>query len=421
MPIKGKVAKSILEGNKMSQAKVPRELHLKIAREKHKQLSAIMKENDIDCWIVFVRSTAAIPDPVMELVVVGDIVWQSAFIFSLKNDKLTSTALVGNYDVINEENKKLWDEVVGYVEGISEPFKELIDKINPKKIALNYSINDITSDGLTHGQYMIISDILKEHKEKFTSAEKLIQKLRGLKSETEIELVTKAAEMTKDIFERIGSQVKVGMSETEVQKLFHDEMDRLQVIESWQRNSCPAVDAGPDKEIGHAGPLPDVKVQKNHTLHYDFGVKLHGYCSDIQRMYFFGKEEDIPEELIHGFETVHGAITRAAEFIKPGVIAHEVDKVARDYVIERGYEEYGHALGHQVGTRAHDGGVLLGPLWERYGDLPKGKVEENMIFTLELNVKTKNYGYVSLEEDIVVTKDGCRFLIPRQEKFICME
>ena len=405
----------------MSKSKIPRDLHLKIAKEKHNQLPAIMKELDIDCWIIFARSTAAIPDPIMELVVVGDIVWKSAFIFSLKDGKFSKTAIVGNYDVFNEVMKGIWDEVLSYREGISEIFKKFIDKLSPEKIAIDYSTDDVTSDGLTYGMYMILSEILADHKKKFVSAENIIQKLRGRKSKIEIELITKSCEMTNGIYERIGSQVKVGMIETDIQKMFHDEVDKLGVVTAWQAHSCPAVDAGPDKEIGHSGPIHEIKVQKGQTLHYDFGVKLHGYCSDIQRMYFFGKEEEIPKELIHAFETVHGAITRAAEFIKPGVKGYEVDKVARDYVIERGYEEFGHALGHQVGTRTHDGGTLLGPLWERYGNIPKGPVEENMIFTLELNVKTKNYGYVSLEENIIVTKDGCKFLIPRQEKFITIE
>ena len=405
----------------MSESKIPRDLHLQIAKEKHDLLPAIMKELDIDCWIVFARSTAAIPDPVMELVVVGDIVWKAAFIFSLENGKFNKTAIVGNHDVINEEEKGIWDKVLGYKEGISELFKQFVDDLDPKKIAIDYSTDDVTSDGLTYGMYIILSDILAEHTKKFVSAENIIQKLRGRKSKTEIELIIKSCEMTKGIYERIGSQVKVGMAETDVQNMFHDEVAKLGVVTAWQAHSCPAVDAGPDKEIGHAGPKPDIKVKEGHTLHYDFGVKLHGYCSDIQRMYFFGKEEDIPEELIHAFDTVHGAITRAAEFIKPGVKGFEVDKIARDYVLERGYEEYGHALGHQVGTKTHDGGTLLGPLWERYRDIPKGLVEENMVFTLELNVKTKSYGYVSLEEDIVVTKDGCKFIIPRQEKFITIE
>lgn len=405
----------------MSQAKTPRNVHLKIVKEKHEQLPAIMKEAAIECWIVFTRETAQISEPVMDIVVGGDVVWHSAFIFSNIKGAFKKTALVGNYDVNAEKDKGIWDQVLGYKEGISAILKKHIEQLNPKNIALNYDIDDVSSDGLTYGMYLTLVKILGEKKELFTSAAPIIQKLRGRKSETEIVLVTKACLLTKDIYKRIGAQVKVGMNETEIQKMFHDEMNKLGVIESWQRNSCPAVDAGPDKEIGHSGPQPTIKVQKGHTLHYDFGVKLHGYCSDIQRMYFFGAEKDIPEELIYAFDTVHKAITLAAEFIKPGVKGYEVDKIARDHVISRGYEEYGHALGHQVGRQAHDGGTLLGPLWERYGEIPKGTIEENMIFTLELNVKTKNYGYVSLEEDIVVTKDGCRFLIPRQEKFRIME
>ncbi|TFF90384.1 MAG: aminopeptidase P family protein [Promethearchaeota archaeon] len=405
----------------MSKVKVPRETHLKIASEKHEQLPAIMKKEKVDCWIIFARETDSTPDPVMDIVVAGDVVWHSAFIFSLAEDKLSKVAIVGNHDVNAEEDKRLWDEVIGYKEGISKPLADYIKKLDPKKIALNYSIDDVTSDGLTHGMFLTISEILKDKKDRFISAEPIIQDLRGRKSQTEIELVKEACILTKEIYEEMAAKLKVGMNEKEVQKMFHDKMDSLGVIEAWQRNSCPAVDAGPDKGIGHAGPKKDSLLKKGHTVHFDFGIKLHGYCSDIQRMYFFGKEEDIPEELQHAFDTVHKAITLAAEFIKPGVKGYEVDKIARDHVLERGYEEYTHALGHQVGTHAHDGGVLLGPLWERYGDIPKGEVQENMIFTLELYTKTKNYGYVSLEEDIVVTKDGCEFLIPRQDKFICIE
>ncbi|MEA2070709.1 MAG: M24 family metallopeptidase [Asgard group archaeon] len=405
----------------MSLSKPPRDVELKIIREKHQQIPEILHEHDIECWIVFIRETAATPDPVQPLVLGGDVVWQSAFIFSLKNKVFTKTAIVGNYDAPEEKNKGLWDKVIAYKEGISAPLKEYILALGPKNIALNYSIDDVTSDGITHGMFLTISEILENYTQKFVSAAPIIQALRGRKSKTEIDLVTKACELTEDIYERIGSQVKIGMSETEIQQMFHNEMDRLGVTEAWHRGHCPAVDTGPDKEIGHAGPLPDNKVKYGHTLHYDFGIKRYGYCSDIQRMYFFGSREDIPEELHHAFNTVYHAITLAAEYIKPGVPGYKVDKVARDYVKEQGYEEYGHALGHQVGTQAHDGGTLLGPLWERYGDIPKGKVEQNQIFTLELHVNTENYGAVSLEEDIVITEDGCRFLVPRQKEFITIE
>jgi len=95
--------------------------------------------------------------------------------------------------------------------------------------------------------------------------------------------------------------------------------------------------------------------------------------------------------------------------------------MVRNYIVSRGYKEFKHALGHQVGTEAHDGGTLIGPLWERYGDIPKGKLEVNQVYTLEPSIKTKNFGWVSLEEDIVVTKDGCEFLVSPAKDFIYIE
>ena len=88
--------------------------------------------------------------------------------------------------------------------------------------------------------------------------------------------------------------------------------------------------------------------------------------------------------------------------------------------ISEGYEEYQHALGHQVGRLAHDGGTLLAPHWERYGNTPNGIVEAGNVFTLELYVTTKDFGQVSLEEDVLGTKDGCRFISKPQKDLICV-
>ncbi|UCG02859.1 MAG: aminopeptidase P family protein [Candidatus Heimdallarchaeota archaeon] len=403
----------------MSQAKLSRENHLEIIREKHNQIPSIMKENGIECWLIFIRETEANPDPIMDLVIGGDVVWESAFIFNSNKNIFSKGAIVGNFDAPAEREKGIWDEVIPYKEGIAEPLRKYLDKINPHNIALNYSEDDVVSDGLSHGMFLKISNILKDKKERFISAAPIIQAIRGRKTKTEIKLITNTCKLTEEINRTITSKLKVGLSEPEIQRLFHQEMDRLGVVEAWQRASCPAVDAGPDKELGHIGPSPQFTTQKGHTLHNDFGIKLRGYCSDLQRMWFFGTEP--PTELIHAFETVRDAILKAADYIKPGVTGYSVDNIAREYVKSRGYEEYAHALGHQVGTKAHDGGVILGPLWERYGDTPKGFVEESNIFTLELNVKTKNFGTVSLEENIVITKDGCEFLVPPQKKFILIK
>ncbi|MHA1463425.1 MAG: hypothetical protein ACTSQ0_10200, partial [Candidatus Heimdallarchaeota archaeon] len=108
----------------MSEAKTPRNVHLKIVKEKHEQLPAIMKEAVIECWIVFTRETAQISEPVMDIVVGGDVVWHSAFVFTNIKGEFKKTAIVGNYDVNAEKDKGIWDEVLGYKEGISAILKE---------------------------------------------------------------------------------------------------------------------------------------------------------------------------------------------------------------------------------------------------------------------------------------------------------
>ncbi|MHA2250810.1 MAG: M24 family metallopeptidase [Candidatus Kariarchaeaceae archaeon] len=401
----------------MSLAETPHDTLIQIVKEKHEQIFQIMKDEKIDCWLTFVRETDTTPDPVQNLVIGGDVVWESAFIFYYNGDNFGKLAIVGDGDANKERGKGLWDEVLTYIEGISSVLFAKIKEINPEKIALNYSTEDFTADGLSYGLFLRLTTILDGYQARFVSAQTLIQAIRSQKSKTEVELITKACELTEEINRNVSAKMRVGMSEIEIQELYYQEMDNQSVKEAWEKVGCPAVDAGPDKEFGHVPPS-HLLIQTGHTLHNDFGVKYQGYCSDIQRMWLFGSKSDVPEELQHAFDAVHTAITKAADFIKPGVKGYEVDKIAREYITSKGYEEYQHALGHQLGTKAHDGGTLLGPFWEKYGKLPDGVIKEGNVFTLELGVMTKNYGMVSLEEDIVVTADGCKFLVPRQMEWI---
>lgn len=393
----------------------PYDLQIKIAKEKHHLIHDTLDEGQ--CWIIFVRETAMAPDPAFELAVAGDVVWESAFLFHKSDGTLNKVAIVGNFDVQAEERKGLWDEIVGYVQGISEPLKNKIQELNPRDILVNYSKDDVAADGLSHGMYLKLAEIIPDRELK--SAQHIVETVRSVKTPTELDLIREACKITEEINNAVTQQLKPGMTELEIQKLFHHQMDSRGVLEAWQRDACPAVDAGPEKEMGHVGPTK-LQTKAGHTLHNDFGVKYRGYCSDIQRMWFFGKREDIPEQLEHAFKTVHGAITEAAKAIRPGMRGVDIDKIARDFVIANGYEEYKHALGHQVGKFAHDGGTILGPMWERYGQTPLGELKKGNVFTLELYVKTKDFGMVSLEEMIVVTENGCEFIIPRQDDWICL-
>jgi Xaa-Pro aminopeptidase len=181
--------------------------------------------------------------------------------------------------------------------------------------------------------------------------------------------------------------------------------------------SCPIVNVGPESEAGHASPRDDLRVEPGHLVHVDLGVRLDGFCSDLQRMWYVRRagEAAPPEDVRRAFATVVRAIEAGAAALRPGVLGHEVDAAARQRVTAAGYPEFKHGLGHGLGRAVHDGGTLLGPRWPCYGTTTERAVEAGNVFTLELGVPTAA-GFIGLEEDVLVTAQGCVFLssFPRE-------
>ncbi|MHA1613574.1 MAG: M24 family metallopeptidase, partial [Candidatus Thorarchaeota archaeon] len=196
-----------------------------LEKSKCDQASNLLKELDIDAWLVWVRETSQIPDPVLEIIFGGDVVWQSAFLFTREGEKL---AIVGNFDAGGVEHQGLYDQVIPYTKGIKDELNRQLEKYNPSKIAINYSTNDVAADGLTVGMHMILKDYLKDtpYVDRLISAENFIQKLRGRKSAEEIERVKKAVSITEEIYKTAEGFVKTGMTEIEIYNLFHQEMDK---------------------------------------------------------------------------------------------------------------------------------------------------------------------------------------------------
>jgi Xaa-Pro aminopeptidase len=72
------------------------------------------------------------------------------------------------------------------------------------------------------------------------------------------------------------------MTELEIGEYMHRLAQDHKVGLAWPEESCPAVNSGPNSSVGHSGPT-DIKVERGHVIHFDFGVKYEDYCSDIQR------------------------------------------------------------------------------------------------------------------------------------------
>ena len=381
-----------------------------LVQEKVTQSIAILNELNIDCWLTFARESAAGIDPVLPLIYGHHVTWQSAFLLFRSGERI---AILGRFDADNARNCGAYDEVIGYDQGVSGPLLDVLRRLDPQQIALNYSANDAHADGLGHGLFLQLMDYFAgtPFAERVISAEPIVTRLRGRKTGVEVERIRQAIRTTFELYNRTYEFADAGMSERAIGAYMHEQMDALGLETSWERDSCPAVNAGPDTPIGHLGP-GDMRVQTGQLLHFDFGLRQDDYCSDIQRvMYFLAEgERQPPEPVQRAFETVTRAIQAAVGFMRPGVLGHEVDAVARKVITDAGYPEFRYATGHQVGRSAHDGGGVLAPLWERYGDTPKMALEAGQVYAVEPGLFVEGYGYMGIEENVLVTDDGAEFL-----------
>jgi Xaa-Pro aminopeptidase len=383
---------------------------------KLRQAQSLLAETGLDAWLIFVRETSESGDPCLPLILEGGLTWQSALIV-LPNKTM---AVVGSYDADPLISTGEWDEVISYVQDVGPDLvKALNENLQPgAKIGINVSPSDVKADGLTHGMWLNLQQILvgTPWLEGLTSAESLLFRLRGQKTQEELNLILAAIAEGDKIFADFPAHAAKGQTELELYDLVQSWMDSKGLGYSWDRHGDPIVNSGPDSMIGHGRPSSTIKVSPGHILHMDLGVIKDGYSSDIQRCWMVAADESegVPEDVQLGFEAVYGSISAAAEVLKPGVEGWQVDAAARSFLVGKGYPEYHHAVGHQVGRAAHDGGAILGPAWPRYGNTPKIPVREGEIYTLELGVTLPGRGYLGLEEMVVVTSEGCRFISERQ-------
>jgi Xaa-Pro aminopeptidase len=380
-----------------------------LLQEKADQVQPLLRETGLDCWLILVRETGLHPDPGFELVVGADVVRNSAFFFGVRGERVAITAL---FDVVNVRKTGVFGEVLGYDADIRDALLGVLRRLNPNSIGLNYSLDDVTADGLTHGHWLLLNELLRDtpYPARLTSAAPLLARLRGRKSPSEVERIRRAVAVTEEIVARITPQVRPGVSERQLADFVHDEFRRRGLEPAWGWDGCPIVNTGPESDPGHTGPS-DLRIEPGHLVHIDLGVRLEGFCSDLQRMWYVRRrgETEPPEDVRRAFATVVRAIEAGASTLRPGVRGHEVDAAARRVVVDAGYPEFMHGLGHGLGRAVHDGGTLLGPRWPCYGTTTERTVEAGNVFTLELGVPTAA-GLVGLEEDVLATAQGCTFL-----------
>ena len=391
-----------------------------IVCEKLEQAVEVLQEQEVDLWVTFVRETSHVSDPCLDLLLGFDLTWQSALMVSRTGECI---AVVGRFDADNVERVGGYTTVVGYDQSIRDPLMAHVMRLDPRRVALNFSQSDPAADGLTHGMFHLLMEMMAgtPYVDRIVSAESVIAALRGRKSQAEVARIRAAVRDTEAIFRHIGQRIRPGVTAREIAGWFHAAAEEEGLGLSWEKDYCPVVTPGPDAPFGHAMP-GDFAVQRGHLLQVDFGVRKAGFVSDLQRTWYVLDEGETkpPPEVQDGWEAAQRAIETGREVLHPGVRGWEVDQAAREALTQAGYPEYKHAFGHQVGRTAHEGATLQGPHWEKYGASDDGVIEVGNVFAIELGVQVPGRGYIGCEENVLVTPEGAEYLSEPQSELWCV-
>jgi Xaa-Pro aminopeptidase len=219
--------------------------------------------------------------------------------------------------------------------------------------------------------------------------------LRMIKTADEIEKMKKACALADACYAHVLRMIQAGVTEYDI---------ALDIEFYFRRNKAelafaPIVVSGERSARPHGIPS-EKKLEKGDFVTMDFGAKLDGYCSDLTRTVVVGEASERHKEV---YDAVLTAQMAAIDGIKPGMEAKAVDAIARDILAERGLAQYfGHGLGHGLGSVVHDVG--------RMGPTSTDIVEVSQVWTMEPGAYIPDFGGVRIEDDVVVTENGCELL-----------
>lgn len=219
----------------------------------------------------------------------------------------------------------------------------------------------------------------------------VVEKLRLIKTESEIKILKEAADIADAAFKHILEFIRPGVTELEVSNELEFFMRKAGAISS---SFDIIVASGYRSALPH-GVASDKIIETGDFVTLDFGAYYKGYVSDITRTVAVGKPDDKLKEI---YGIVLEAQLRGLAGIKPGMTGKEADALTRNFIAQKGYgENFGHSTGHGIGLEVHEGPAL---------SIKSDTVlEPGMVVTVEPGIYIPGLGGVRIEDDTLITKD----------------
>ncbi len=224
----------------------------------------------------------------------------------------------------------------------------------------------------------------------------LVEGLRAVKDAGEIEEIRQAVSLAIEGIRELQPRLTAGRTEREC---------AWELESILRRRGAAGFAFSPIIAVGDRAAMPhyhagDRRIGQSPLVLVDWGAETHScYRSDLTRTFFTGPPTD---EMRRVYGVVLEAQRQAIAAIRPGVAVKTVDALARKVIADAGYGELGHGLGHGFGLEIHEQ-PRMAPNFPHV-------LEANMVVTVEPGIYIRGEFGVRIEDDILVTPDGCEVL-----------
>jgi len=234
--------------------------------------------------------------------------------------------------------------------------------------------------------FLFLDRLMKKASPKFRNAEPILQGLREVKDETEIELLKKSAAILSKSFAEFPSLLKEGSTELELAKAATD----LIYANGATKVDDMLVQSGPRAADPHGLPSAK-KIERGESIIIDVGSVYEGYYADITRAFCVGNSKDMEKV----YAKVLEAEIKGIEAAGRGVAVGEVDGASRGVLNKAGMGKYFiHRTGHGLGLEVHEAPYIV--------EGGKEKLGSNMCFTVEPGVYMRGKLGVRIEDDVLI-------------------
>jgi len=384
-------------------------------------LPEVMRENNIDMWIVMNREGSF--DPLYPDLGEGYVGSTGYYIFTDNGGNRIERAALGISGYLLEEGG-----AYDYFGGEPE-LKKYVEDRDPKRIGLNYSKSIGGADGLSYSGYLELSDLLgSRYADRFVSAEKLVSDFRSRRVASEIAAYSEACELSYTIAEKALSNAVITPGVTTLEDVawwMKEELHRHNLGSSF---GMPSVYVTGIRGI--LATSTDRIIQRGDVLNIDWGVGLMNMYTDMKRMAYVLDEGQtkVPDGIQNAFDQAVKVRDIIKKSIKPGVTAKEAETAvynaltAAGFNKMKGFNQFTETdktdviIGcHSVGNWGHG----VGPSIAFFNPVRLGfEIRPTNLLSIELFAYTRlpEWGgkklRVALEDDAVVTERGVEWLYP---------